>query len=77
MAGHGALRALLVLLVTAGACAGSTERFAWLLADKGPFRRAHEFSEFSERQQHGFTTRYKIYRYTHATACPFRTPAQG
>lgn len=69
MAGHGALRALLLLLllVAAGACAGAAERLAWLLADKGPFRRAHEFTEFSERHQNGFTTRYKIYRYRHAT----------
>ncbi|KAF4089546.1 hypothetical protein AMELA_G00067960 [Ameiurus melas] len=64
MAGHGALRALLLLLllVAAGACEGAAERLAWLLADKGPFRRAHEFTEFSERHQYGFTTRYKIYR---------------
>ncbi|TSS97518.1 BMP/retinoic acid-inducible neural-specific protein 3 [Bagarius yarrelli] len=64
MAGHGALRALLLLLllVAAGTCAGAAERLAWLLADKGPFRRAQEFTDFSERHQHGFTTRYKIYR---------------
>ncbi|KAI5612651.1 BMP/retinoic acid-inducible neural-specific protein 3 isoform X1 [Silurus asotus] len=61
MAGHGALRALL-MLVAAGTCVGAAERLAWLLADKGPFRRAHEFTEFHERHQHGFTTRYKIYR---------------
>ncbi|RXN12375.1 BMP retinoic acid-inducible neural-specific 3-like protein [Labeo rohita] len=33
-----------------------------MLSDKGPFHRSQEFIEFTERYQHGFTTRYKIYR---------------
>ncbi|XP_062853138.1 BMP/retinoic acid-inducible neural-specific protein 3 [Trichomycterus rosablanca] len=36
--------------------------FGWLLSDKGPFHQAQEFTEFVERYQQGFTTRYKIYR---------------
>ncbi|XP_036410598.1 BMP/retinoic acid-inducible neural-specific protein 2 [Megalops cyprinoides] len=34
----------------------------WLLSDKGPFHRCPEYTEFKERFQQGFTTRYKIYR---------------
>ncbi|KAK1164065.1 BMP/retinoic acid-inducible neural-specific protein 3-like isoform X1 [Acipenser oxyrinchus oxyrinchus] len=34
----------------------------WLLSDKGPFYRSQEYTEFIERHQQGFTTRYKIYR---------------
>ncbi|XP_039591583.1 BMP/retinoic acid-inducible neural-specific protein 3 [Polypterus senegalus] len=34
----------------------------WLLSDKGPFHHSQEFTEFVERYQQGFTTRYKIYR---------------
>nr|XP_055058859.1 BMP/retinoic acid-inducible neural-specific protein 3 [Misgurnus anguillicaudatus] len=41
---------------------GSAEPLDWLLSDKGPFHRSQEFIEFTERYQHGFTTRYKIYR---------------
>ncbi|XP_061098133.1 BMP/retinoic acid-inducible neural-specific protein 2 [Conger conger] len=37
-------------------------RLDWLLSDKGPFHRCPEYSEFKERFQQGFTTRYKIYR---------------
>ncbi|XP_030631121.1 BMP/retinoic acid-inducible neural-specific protein 3 [Chanos chanos] len=40
----------------------ASEPLTWLLSDKGPFHRSQEFTEFSERYQHGFTTRYKIYR---------------
>ncbi|MCI4375617.1 hypothetical protein PGIGA_G00112020 [Pangasianodon gigas] len=36
--------------------------FGWLLSDKGPFHQSQEFTEFVERYQQGFTTRYKIYR---------------
>ncbi|XP_076133719.1 BMP/retinoic acid-inducible neural-specific protein 3 [Alosa pseudoharengus] len=36
--------------------------FGWLLSDKGPFHHSQEFSEFAERYQQGFTTKYKIYR---------------
>ncbi|MGH0168017.1 UNVERIFIED_CONTAM: hypothetical protein FKN15_053811 [Acipenser sinensis] len=35
----------------------------WLLSDKGPFYRSQEYTEFIERHQQGFTTRYKIYRW--------------
>ncbi|MGH0114794.1 UNVERIFIED_CONTAM: hypothetical protein FKN15_050965, partial [Acipenser sinensis] len=34
----------------------------WLLSDKGPFHRSQEYTDFVERNQQGFTTRYKIYR---------------
>lgn len=51
------------LLVSLAVYVGSAEPLGWLLSDKGPFHRSQEFIEFSERYQHGFTTRYKIYRY--------------
>ncbi|XP_054976144.1 BMP/retinoic acid-inducible neural-specific protein 2 [Sorex araneus] len=34
----------------------------WLLADRGPFHRAQDYSDFRERHRQGFTTRYRIYR---------------
>nr|XP_029497730.1 BMP/retinoic acid-inducible neural-specific protein 3-like [Oncorhynchus nerka] len=34
----------------------------WLLSEKGPFHRCPEYTEFKERFQQGFSTRYKIYR---------------
>ncbi|NWT70131.1 BRNP2 protein, partial [Prunella himalayana] len=34
----------------------------WLLSDRGPFYRAQEYVEFTERYRQGFTTRYRIYR---------------
>ncbi|NXT04190.1 BRNP2 protein, partial [Prunella fulvescens] len=34
----------------------------WLLTDRGPFYRAQEYVEFTERYRQGFTTRYRIYR---------------
>ncbi|XP_061746604.1 BMP/retinoic acid-inducible neural-specific protein 3-like, partial [Nerophis ophidion] len=34
----------------------------WLLSEKGPFQRCSEYTEFTERFQQGFSTRYKIYR---------------
>lgn len=34
----------------------------WLLTDRGPFRRAQEYTDFAERYGQGFTTRYRIYR---------------
>ncbi|XP_038614083.1 BMP/retinoic acid-inducible neural-specific protein 2 [Tachyglossus aculeatus] len=34
----------------------------WLLADRGPFHRAQEYTDFTERFRQGFTTRYRIYR---------------
>ncbi|RXM31860.1 BMP/retinoic acid-inducible neural-specific protein 3 [Acipenser ruthenus] len=34
----------------------------WLLFDRGPFHRSPEYTDFKERFQQGFTTRYKIYR---------------
>lgn len=35
----------------------------WLLSEKGPFQRCPEYTEFRERFQQGFSTRYKIYRW--------------
>lgn len=35
----------------------------WLLSEKGPFHRCPEYTEFRERFQQGFSTRYKIYRW--------------
>ncbi|KAL7879816.1 hypothetical protein SRHO_G00020700 [Serrasalmus rhombeus] len=40
----------------------SSGQLDWLLSDKGPFHRCPEYTEFKERFQQGFTTRYKIYR---------------
>ncbi|KAL4656116.1 BMP/retinoic acid-inducible neural-specific protein 2 [Arapaima gigas] len=40
----------------------SSGRLDWLLSDKGPFHRCPEYTEFKERYQQGFSTRYKIYR---------------
>eukprot|EP00064_Thunnus_orientalis_P002806 superscaffoldBa00000216_g2814 len=34
----------------------------WLLSEKGPFHKCPEYTEFRERFQQGFSTRYKIYR---------------
>uniref|UniRef100_A0A8C1C2Q0 Bone morphogenetic protein/retinoic acid inducible neural-specific 3b n=1 Tax=Cyprinus carpio carpio TaxID=630221 RepID=A0A8C1C2Q0_CYPCA len=50
------------VLVSLAVYVGSSEPLGWLLSDKGPFHRSQEFIEFTERYQHGFTTRYKIYR---------------
>ncbi|XP_026876854.2 BMP/retinoic acid-inducible neural-specific protein 3 isoform X1 [Electrophorus electricus] len=50
------------ILLAVIACANASEPLGWLLSDKGPFHRAQEFTEFTERYQHGFTTKYKIYR---------------
>ncbi|KAL4635042.1 BMP/retinoic acid-inducible neural-specific protein 3-like [Arapaima gigas] len=36
--------------------------FGWLLSDKGPFHLSQQFADFAERYQHGFTTKYRIYR---------------
>lgn len=41
----------------------SVAQLDWLLSDKGPFHRCPEYTEFKERFQQGFSTRYKIYRY--------------
>ncbi|XP_066537925.1 BMP/retinoic acid-inducible neural-specific protein 2 [Hoplias malabaricus] len=40
----------------------SSGQLDWLLSDKGPFHRCPEYTEFKERFQQGFSTRYKIYR---------------
>ncbi|XP_018608715.1 BMP/retinoic acid-inducible neural-specific protein 2 [Scleropages formosus] len=40
----------------------SSGQLDWLLSDKGPFHRCPEYTEFKERYQQGFSTRYKIYR---------------
>ncbi|XP_043941907.1 BMP/retinoic acid-inducible neural-specific protein 3-like [Protopterus annectens] len=34
----------------------------WLLSDRGPFYQSQQYTEFSDRFQQGFTTRYRIYR---------------
>ncbi|XP_012681812.2 BMP/retinoic acid-inducible neural-specific protein 3 isoform X1 [Clupea harengus] len=49
-------------IATAAAFVDAADPLSWLLSDKGPFHRAQEFTEFTERYEHGFTTRYKIYR---------------
>lgn len=41
----------------------SSGQLDWLLSDKGPFHRCPEYTEFKERFQQGFSTRYKIYRF--------------
>lgn len=40
----------------------SRQQLDWLLSEKGPFHRCPEYTEFRERFQQGFSTRYKIYR---------------
>lgn len=40
----------------------SGQQLDWLLSEKGPFHRCPEYTEFRERFQQGFSTRYKIYR---------------
>ncbi|XP_021445188.1 BMP/retinoic acid-inducible neural-specific protein 3 [Oncorhynchus mykiss] len=40
----------------------SGDQLDWLLSEKGPFHRCPEYTEFKERFQQGFSTRYKIYR---------------
>ncbi|XP_028833950.1 BMP/retinoic acid-inducible neural-specific protein 2 [Denticeps clupeoides] len=40
----------------------SSGQLDWLLSDKGPFHRCPEYTEFKERFQQGYSTRYKIYR---------------
>ncbi|KAK3545175.1 hypothetical protein QTP70_001773 [Hemibagrus guttatus] len=42
----------------------SVAQLDWLLSDKGPFHRCPEYTEFKERFQQGFSTRYKIYSAT-------------
>ncbi|XP_077573846.1 BMP/retinoic acid-inducible neural-specific protein 3-like isoform X1 [Stigmatopora nigra] len=41
---------------------GSAGALSWLLTGKGPFLHSQEFTDFTERYQQGFTTKYKIYR---------------
>ncbi|XP_057696233.1 BMP/retinoic acid-inducible neural-specific protein 3-like [Corythoichthys intestinalis] len=41
---------------------GSAGALGWLLTGKGPFHNSQEFTDFAERYQQGFTTKYKIYR---------------
>uniref|UniRef100_A0A8C6TDF2 Bone morphogenetic protein/retinoic acid inducible neural-specific 3a, tandem duplicate 1 n=1 Tax=Neogobius melanostomus TaxID=47308 RepID=A0A8C6TDF2_9GOBI len=41
---------------------GANGPLGWLLSDKGPFHHSQEFTDFTERYQQGFTTKYKIYR---------------
>ncbi|KAG5850638.1 BMP/retinoic acid-inducible neural-specific protein 3-like isoform X1 [Anguilla rostrata] len=50
------------VLATASSSSDAAGPFGWLLSDKGPFHRSPEFTEFVERYQQGFTTKYKIYR---------------
>lgn len=49
-------------IATAAVFVNAADPLSWLLSDKGPFHRAQEFTEFTERYENGFTTRYKIYR---------------
>ncbi|XP_076150699.1 BMP/retinoic acid-inducible neural-specific protein 3 [Alosa pseudoharengus] len=49
-------------IATAATSVDAADPLSWLLSDKGPFHHAPEFTEFTERYEHGFTTRYKIYR---------------
>ncbi|XP_036410418.1 BMP/retinoic acid-inducible neural-specific protein 3-like [Megalops cyprinoides] len=49
-------------LATAASSSDVAGPLGWLLSDKGPFHHSQEFTEFAERYQQGFTTRYKIYR---------------
>ncbi|KAG5847489.1 BMP/retinoic acid-inducible neural-specific protein 3-like [Anguilla rostrata] len=42
--------------------AGLHEPLDWLLSERGPFHQSQEYTEFVQRHQQGFTTRYKIYR---------------
>ncbi|XP_061427603.1 BMP/retinoic acid-inducible neural-specific protein 1-like [Lethenteron reissneri] len=41
---------------------GGTEPLSWLLAERGPFHHAPEYSYFSDCYRQGFTTRYRIHR---------------
>nr|XP_006634925.2 PREDICTED: BMP/retinoic acid-inducible neural-specific protein 3-like isoform X1 [Lepisosteus oculatus] len=50
---------VLAIAASSSNVAGS---LGWLLSDKGPFHHSQEFTEFLERYQQGFTTKYKIYR---------------
>ncbi|KAJ8279100.1 hypothetical protein COCON_G00061660 [Conger conger] len=50
------------VVATAASSSDAAGPFGWLLSDKGPFHRSEEFTEFAERYQQGFTTKYKIYR---------------
>ncbi|KAK7889262.1 hypothetical protein WMY93_024822 [Mugilogobius chulae] len=43
------------------AFSGANGPLGWLLSDKGPFHHSQEFTDFTERYQQGFTTKYKIY----------------
>lgn len=52
-----------VLAVAAVSAQHATGPFDWLLSDKGPFHRSQEYTDFVDRSQQGFSTRYKIYRY--------------
>ncbi|KAJ8274485.1 hypothetical protein COCON_G00091100 [Conger conger] len=50
------------VLATAAGSSDVAGPLGWLLSDKGPFHHSAEFTEFVERYQQGFTTKYKIYR---------------
>ncbi|KAG9338387.1 hypothetical protein JZ751_025791 [Albula glossodonta] len=50
------------VLATAASSSDVAGPLGWLLSDKGPFHHSAEFTEFVERYQQGFTTKYKIYR---------------
>ncbi|KAG9351062.1 hypothetical protein JZ751_024952 [Albula glossodonta] len=50
------------VLAAASSSSNAAGPFSWLLSDKGPYHRSQEFTEFVERYQQGFTTKYKIYR---------------
>ncbi|XP_023853930.1 BMP/retinoic acid-inducible neural-specific protein 3-like [Salvelinus sp. IW2-2015] len=61
-AAAGASRTGVGAAADAGGSSNATGPFAWLLSDKGPFHHSQEFSDFTERYQQGFTTKYTIYR---------------
>ncbi|MBN3302195.1 BMP/retinoic acid-inducible neural-specific protein 3 [Amia ocellicauda] len=50
------------VLGTAASASNAAGPLGWLLSDKGPYHHSQEFTEFVERYQQGFTTKYKIYR---------------
>nr|XP_023650145.1 BMP/retinoic acid-inducible neural-specific protein 3-like isoform X1 [Paramormyrops kingsleyae] len=49
-------------LLTAASTSSHAGPLGWLLSDKGPFHHSQQFTEFVERYQQGYTTKYKIYR---------------
>ncbi|XP_030647503.1 BMP/retinoic acid-inducible neural-specific protein 3 [Chanos chanos] len=50
------------ILACAAGSGDAAGPLGWLLSDKGPFHQSQEFTDFVERHQQGFTTKYRIYR---------------